>query len=69
MRNTDNPAKPLTQGVVSEIAPDTLDSGSPPCCSDLDEDCEGVEDKLHCFLYDPQRGYCPYLRSGERSAK
>jgi hypothetical protein len=35
---------------------------SVPRCSDFDEDCETVPDKLHCWLYDPAKGYCPYLR-------
>ncbi len=32
-------------------------------CSDLDEDCDGVADKVHCWMYDPGRGMCPYLRA------
>ena len=35
---------------------------APPRCTDFDEDCEDVEDKVKCFLYDPAKGYCPYLR-------
>jgi len=39
-------------------------------CSDFDEDCNKVEDKLHCFLHgtwsngqkQPQ-GYCPFIHS------
>lgn len=34
-----------------------------PNCSDLDEDCESIADKLHCWLYAPERGMCPFLRS------
>lgn len=34
----------------------------PPRCADFDEDCDDL-DHLHCYLYDPQRGYCPFLRS------
>jgi hypothetical protein len=33
-----------------------------PTCTDHDDDCPGVRDKLKCYLYDPQRGMCPYLR-------
>jgi hypothetical protein len=33
-------------------------------CMDQDDDCEDVKDKVHCWLYDPQRGMCPYLRKG-----
>ncbi|MFM0566952.1 hypothetical protein PQQ88_01210 [Paraburkholderia caledonica] len=25
--------------------------------------CLGVVDKVHCWLYDPQRGMCPYLEA------
>lgn len=34
----------------------------PPRCADFDEDCEPIEDKLNCWLYDPAKGYCPFLR-------
>lgn len=29
-------------------------------CSDFDEDCFGL-DHLHCWLYDPTKGLCPFL--------
>lgn len=35
-----------------------------PICADHDEDCPGVVNKLKCWLYDPCRGMCPFLRSG-----
>lgn len=31
-----------------------------PICADLDGDCEDL-DHLHCWLYDPIKGRCPYL--------
>lgn len=41
----------------------------PPRCADYDEDCadigkdgRGFDSHLTCHLYDPQRGYCPFLR-------
>lgn len=34
-----------------------------PDCSDRDEDCESIADKNHCWLYAPERGMCPFLRS------
>ncbi len=37
-------------------------TGDVPRCSDFDEDCEGL-DYVHCWLYDPAKGYCPYLRA------
>lgn len=37
----------------------------PPRCKDFDEDCDDVADKVHCWLYDPAKGYCPYLRNGD----
>lgn len=33
-----------------------------PRCEDYDSDCEHLDDHLKCFLHDPIRGYCPYLR-------
>ena len=32
-------------------------------CADHDEECPDVVDKVHCWLYDPARGACPFLRS------
>lgn len=31
-------------------------------CQDFDEDCPDVRNKLHCWFYDPCRGWCPWLR-------
>lgn len=31
-----------------------------PVCTDLGEDCPPL-DHLHCYLYDPAKGRCPYL--------
>lgn len=31
-------------------------------CSDHDEECVDVVDKVRCWLYDPARGMCPFLR-------
>lgn len=31
-------------------------------CADCDEDCHDIENKVVCWLYDPGRGMCPYLR-------
>lgn len=33
-----------------------------PDCRDFDEDCHDIKDKVHCYLYDPAKGMCPYLR-------
>jgi hypothetical protein len=30
-------------------------------CSDFDEDCEEVENKVNCWLYQPECGLCPFL--------
>lgn len=49
-----------------------LDLPQPPRCADFDEDCtsigqdvgpgdHGFRSHLECFLYDPQRGACPFL--------
>jgi hypothetical protein len=37
-------------------------------CTDHDEDCEEVGCKVTCWLYDPQRGMCPYLRASSPSS-
>ena len=35
-----------------------------PCdCTDLDDECPEVLDKIKCWLYAPERGMCPYLRA------
>jgi hypothetical protein len=37
-------------------------------CKDHDEDCPGIFAEgycLKCWLHDPARGFCPYLRSTE----
>lgn len=39
------------------------DAGAGSACSDHDGDCQEVVDKVHCCLYDPQRGMCPYLKA------
>lgn len=31
-------------------------------CLDFDDDCADVCDKVYCWLHDPTRGWCPYLR-------
>jgi hypothetical protein len=41
----------------------------PPRCSDFDEDCEDIPDKVHCYLYDPLRGFCPYLSANPQARK
>lgn len=45
---------------VAEIALIT-EKPRPPICRDHDEDCEDIADKVHCYLYDPAKGRCPYL--------
>jgi hypothetical protein len=50
----------MTPAKLQELAREAAQCVS---CSDHDEDCEGIEDKVHCWLYDPARGMCPYLRA------
>lgn len=33
-----------------------------PICSDHDDECPDVPNKVRCWLYDPARGMCPFLR-------
>ena len=30
-------------------------------CMDYDHECPDVKDKAACWLYQPERGYCPFL--------
>jgi hypothetical protein len=34
-------------------------------CRDFDEDCEGIQCKVACWLYDPEQGWCPFLHPGD----
>lgn len=47
--------EPKVIPIVAQDAPD---------CGDKDEDCPGIEDKVNCWLYAPERGMCPFLRTG-----
>lgn len=41
---------------------DTWDTDAPATiCLDFDEDCKDVPCKTTCWLYQPERGICPYL--------
>lgn len=35
-----------------------------PVCKDFDQDCFGL-DHVHCWLYDPSKGRCPFLTQQE----
>lgn len=45
---------------ITQTAPSD-DVGELPRCADYDEDCPSIENKVHCWLYDPARGFCPWL--------
>lgn len=47
-------AEPKVIPIAAQNAPD---------CDDRDEDCPGIEDKVNCWLYAPERGMCPFLRA------
>lgn len=34
-----------------------------PRCADFDDECPKVRDKVECWLYAPEEGYCPYLQT------
>ena len=36
-------------------------------CLDFDHECPEVKDKAACWLYQPERGYCPFLREALKS--
>lgn len=35
-------------------------------CADLDDECPDVRCKLTCYLYQPERGICPFI-AGEKN--
>lgn len=37
-----------------------------PLCRDLDDECPDVACKTSCWLYDPGRGMCPFLRAAPK---
>jgi hypothetical protein len=51
------------RSVTSEAATVPATDARCPDCSDKDEDCAEVMDKVKCWVYAPERGMCPYLRS------
>lgn len=32
-------------------------------CKDFDKDCIDVKDYLFCYMFEPDRGYCPYVQT------
>ena len=32
-------------------------------CSDYDDECQDIECHVTCWLYDPVKGMCPFLRA------
>ena len=34
-------------------------------CNDYDESCSLVQDKTFCWLYAPEQGWCPFLKTDE----
>ncbi len=48
---------------ILELTEQAKQDATLPTCSDLDDDCPDVVNKVRCYLYDPQRGMCPYIRA------
>ena len=46
--------------LAEKVARDGMDPNGCNRCKDFDEDCFGL-DHLHCWLYDPTQGLCPFL--------
>ena len=46
------------------VVRDALKAGPTKCpdCSDLDDECGDVTDKVACWLHAPELGMCPFLR-------
>lgn len=36
----------------------------PSRCTDCDADCWDVHLKTNCWVYDPDKGFCPWLHPG-----
>lgn len=53
--------RPLIAALIERMADQFAEAMRPPVCSDFDEDCRDVPDKVHCWLYDPAKGRCPFL--------
>jgi hypothetical protein len=74
-RQIEDEANAAARAIVRGVSPDRLRQFEDarermtPDCGDKDEDCPGVEDKVHCWLYAPERGMCPYLRTEKDDAK
>jgi hypothetical protein len=53
----------------SAISTRAGEQGAVPRCRDFDEDCadigdgNGFDSHLDCWLYDPAKGHCPFLRA------
>jgi hypothetical protein len=43
------------------------DQSAEKMCADHDEDCPGVACKTTCWLYQPERGFCPYLKDDAKA--
>lgn len=38
-------------------------------CTDHDNECPDVEDKWECWMYMPNLGYCPYIKTAKGEKK
>ena len=47
---------------TSEEQDEIIEIKTEVVCSDFDEDCEGVKNKVNCWLYQPECGLCPFLK-------
>ncbi len=47
---------------VEQVVAGLTKDEHPPRCADYDNDCPGFDTALACWLYDPMKGYCPFLR-------
>lgn len=49
-----------------EIHEQLISTGCGKRCSDFDEDCEDIKDKMNCFMnpiIGMADGYCPYIQN------
>lgn len=46
---------------TAEAVPQVAEA-EPPRCSDFDDECVDVVDKVRCWLHMPECGYCPFLK-------
>lgn len=51
----------MSQDETETLDPPVPTAGCDHRCTDYDEACVDVPDKLACWMFEPARGICPFL--------